>query len=1431
MRTFLSPRRLLAAALLAFASFALFATMTRAQEDQGVLAGFISKILSTPASRVSIGAIDGALSSQATIRDITVADPQGVYLRIDTVRISWTRAALLSRRIDIQNLEIGRVEFSRRPAPGDGAPPSDAPLLPELPLKVEVGKFALAELALGEPVIGVAARFSANGSASLGAPSEGLRATFDVNRLDAPGRAALRLSFAPATQQLDLNLQHEEPAGGIAARLFNIPGLPPVKLALAGAGTLDDWRATLAFDGGAGLDARGDARLARAGALRRLTLNVQAHLEPLLPPAASAVFAGALSLAGDTTFGDDGAIGLEQLRLASQIAELTATGRLAADKTLDATIAARALPTDGGATRRGATSLAQLSLNATAKGPLAAPQVDGALTLRGLSSPALALGALDASLSLQPIANASAQRFRLAADGKAAGLSLADPGLSEALGDSATLVVRGVVDDKGVADLTDARISSPNLAFSFNGLAGAALLNGRARGEITRLSAFSTLASRPLAGRAALQMAVQGDPSRSAINATLDGVATELSLGDAIADRLTGRRVTLTGSARTAPGAVTLDKLTAQGRFISATLDGRLAANDLDLGVALSLPDLAKADARLSGAARVEARATGEAADPSVTLTASSAAMTALGKPLRNMALNFTGRRLVAALDLAAKATGDVDGKPLAVDVKAAGTDGGWTLDTLLLRLGSVSANARGRLAPSGLASGEATVAAGDLDDLSPLVLTPLRGSANARLTADAADGKQRVVIEADGRRIAVGAATLNALKTSLRVDDLFGRITIDGDATVDRLAAAGETVENVALAARGASGASDLSLTAKARGFDLSAKARLLADDAKRLDLQSFAATRAGARIALSAPATLTFVDGGVRAERLAVAALGGDVELRGLVGRDLDLSLAIRRMPLTAVDVLAPQTGLRGVLDAQATLKGPASAPRGPFQATVKGLSAPQTRAAGLPALDISAQGDMQGERAAVKARVAGGRAISFDIDGWAPLNENGAFDLRGRGALDASLANALLAASGQRVSGRVTIDGALRGTRARPDVQGTAVLTGGAFTDPLQGVALTGVEGRASGRGDAVTIDRVRAKTKNGGVVDLSGRVTVDADRGFPADLKISATDAELVSSDLATLVAGLNLTISGPLASAPRLSGRIDVKTLEIRVPDRLPSASEPLRDARHIKPPPQTRARLAQIARQKAAAKGGRRATPFNAALDLAIDAPGRIFVRGRGIDAELGGNVRVAGTSNDPRAQGAFDLRRGRLSILTQRLDFTRGRATFGGGDIVPDLDLVAETTAGGVTARVAVTGRATEPTFAISSSPDLPQDEVLSRLLFARASGGLSPFQAVQLAQAVAQLSGASGGPDVFEQARRALGVDDLDVGMGTGGPTVGLSRAISDRVRIGVKAGAKPESSSVGADIDLTRHLKAQTEIGADGRASVGIGAEIDY
>ena len=100
--------------LVVLAGMLLAPTRPHAQEDQGVLAGFISRTLSSPGSTVTIGAVEGPLSSDAMIRNVTIADGQGVYLRIDTIRLIWRRVALLSRRLEIQNLEIGTVELLRQ---------------------------------------------------------------------------------------------------------------------------------------------------------------------------------------------------------------------------------------------------------------------------------------------------------------------------------------------------------------------------------------------------------------------------------------------------------------------------------------------------------------------------------------------------------------------------------------------------------------------------------------------------------------------------------------------------------------------------------------------------------------------------------------------------------------------------------------------------------------------------------------------------------------------------------------------------------------------------------------------------------------------------------------------------------------------------------------------------------------------------------------------------------------------------------------------------------------------------------------------------------------------------------------------------------------------------------------------------------------------
>ncbi|WP_296574851.1 translocation/assembly module TamB domain-containing protein [Phreatobacter sp.] len=1420
--------------LLAVAAVMLTAGRPHAQEDQGVLAGFISRTLSSPGSTVAIGAVEGPLSSDAMIRDVTIADGQGVYLKIDTIRLVWRRVALLSRRLEVQNLEIGTVELLRRPVADPNAQPAaDGSLLPELPLKVEISRFTVREFRLGEPVLGVAAHFTASGNASLGPPAEGLNAVLEVRRLDARGVAALKLTYVPASQQLDLSLQHDEPAGGIAARLANLPGLPPVKLDVTGAGHLDDWRGRVAFDAGPDINARGDAVVTRDDQIRRLGLTLDARIESLLPPAVSAVFAGDTKLQGRIVFGDDGGYAIETFRLASQLAELTAQGYLTARNELNVTARARALPNTEGATARGGARIDRLVFDATAMGALNAPRVEGKLDLKGLESPTASVASLAAMLSAEPESPGS-PRYRIIMDGEADGLVLPDRGISEAIGNRAVLTLRAIVDEEAVTEVSAFTVTSPHVRLAFTGRTGAKVLDGQIQADILRLAAFSRLAGRPLAGQGYVAATLSGDPSAGLTRALLNGRATGLALGDPLADRLVGREATLAGTIIRRREVMTLEGVSLAGRHVTAGLDGTLGDGRIALHAALTLPDLSQVDRQLAGAARADARVTGDMVDPSVALTLTAPSLRAMNRPVHDLTLVVDARRLGSAPSFAVTAGGDVDGKPLTVDLLAREVGSAWVLDRLNARLGSVSADGQGRLGQGRLGedrlvAGRLAVTAGNLDDISPLVLTRLAGSLRVTVTADASGGRQSISVTGDGQRLAFGAASLNILRADLRAEDLFGRPRLDGEATLDRLVAGGETVERIALKAEGSPEATALSLAARARGFALASAGRLVPGTPNRLDLASFTATRQGARIALVRPATLTFEGAQVRTERLVVALQGGEIEMSGAFGTDVDATVAARRVPLAAVDILMPGTGLRGTLDASATLRGPAAAPRGPFEATVRGFSAPATRDAGLPGLDLTARGEARGERASLDARITGGRTIAISLAGSLPLTPAGALDVTVRGTLDAALANAQIAGSGQRVTGRLAIDGALRGTAGRPDIQGSATLSGGSFSDPLNGIAFTVVEGRLTGRGTEMVVERLTGRAKNGGTVQVSGRIDADPLRGFPADLRIAARNAELISSDVVQLTASLALAVTGPLATAPRLAGCIDVATIEVRVPDRLPSTSEPLRDARHVGAPPQTRARLAQIARQRKAAT--RRGTaPFNATLDVVLDAPGRVFVRGRGIDAELGGQLRLAGTTRDVSANGAFEMRRGRLSLLTQRLDFTRGRLTFGGGDLIPDLDFVAETRATDITASIGITGRATEPEFTLSSTPSLPQDEVLSRLLFQRAAAGLSPFQAIQLAQAVAILSG-SRGSDAFEATRRALGVDNLDVTTGASGPAVGVSRAINERVRIGVRTGARPENSTVGVDIDLTRRIRIQTEIGADGRAAAGIGAEIEY
>ena len=129
------------------------------------------------------------------------------------------------------------------------------------------------------------------------------------------------------------------------------------------------------------------------------------------------------------------------------------------------------------------------------------------------------------------------------------------------------------------------------------------------------------------------------------------------------------------------------------------------------------------------------------------------------------------------------------------------------------------------------------------------------------------------------------------------------------------------------------------------------------------------------------------------------------------------------------------------------------------------------------------------------------------------------------------------------------------------------------------------------------------------------------------------------------------------------------------------------------------------------------------------------------------------------------------------------------------------------------------------------TSEPPLPQDEVLSRLMFNRTASSITPLQAIQLAAAVNRLRG--GGPGVLDRLRTTLGVDTLDVdGGGDGtGTTVRAGRYLAARrLRRGRDRHRRPEQPGPGRGRDPAEPVAAGGHR-RDANSGVGLKWQFDY
>jgi translocation and assembly module TamB len=451
-------------------------------------------------------------------------------------------------------------------------------------------------------------------------------------------------------------------------------------------------------------------------------------------------------------------------------------------------------------------------------------------------------------------------------------------------------------------------------------------------------------------------------------------------------------------------------------------------------------------------------------------------------------------------------------------------------------------------------------------------------------------------------------------------------------------------------------------------------------------------------------------------------------------------------------------------------------------------------------------------------------------MSITGDISLGTDRALDLDIQGQADLSMLNAVLSAEGRSVQGLVSLNASVGGTTDEPRLSGRATLANGEVQDVQRALRIQGIAMTAEGEGERIRITDFSARAGDG---TITGNGTVDLSQAdMPVEITLTAKSARPFVGDRLTATTDANLKLSGAARGQLLLAGNIDVTRGEITLPERVPPTVVVL-DVRRPGMAP------GQPMEQRAALFSDLR-------YDLTVASRGRVFVRGRGIEAELDGTLMIAGPSTAPQITGGFELRRGTFTVASRTFDLTRGRVTFDGVGITnridPTLDLTAENTSGGITARVTVTGYASAPKIELSSTPTLPQDEILARMLFQRSAAQLSALELAQLAEIAVSLASGGSGFDPLGSIRRTLGLSRLSIGStstpatttGTGttsqatsSTTVEAGTYVLRNVYVGARQGLEGGTQAE-VQIDLTRRLKVFGTVNAGSSAAVTQGSK---
>lgn len=1333
-----------------------------------------------PASglKIRIGRIDGSIYGSARLRDLRVYDAQGLLLDAPDVALDWRPYAWLSNRLQIHSLHAPLATLHK--APKFNPSEKKGPILPGFDIRVD--RLAIDRLRFEPAIAGQRRIGSLTGSADIRSG----RAMVTLNSVVEGGgdRLALSLDAEPDRDRFDLDLKLASPANGVFGAILGTKR--SLNADITGAGKWTGWQ--------------GHALLDMSG---RRVVN--------------------LDLAADEGVYKLGGFVAPSQVLQGKLARLSAPRILVNGQ---ATLAERRLS--------GNLSLGAAALNIRAKGTL------------DLARSAFDDVRLDAAL-LQPQAlfpNMRGQRVRMQV--------LLDGGF-----DSARFEYL----------LTAPRVSFDNTGFEQVRASGAGRLTPAPVTVPLKLTARRVTGVGDVAGGILANLSVNG--LLKVTGKTLVGDALQVrsdklnSTVSVFVDLVTGRyEVTVSGQLNRylIPGLGIVDVKTelsivpgANGRGTRIAGRGQVWVRRLDDSFLRSLagglpyidtglergPDgvLYLRNLKLTGPA-IRLTGNGYRRNDGTFFLEGSGTQAQYG-PFR---LKLDGRIERPKIDLLLARPMDALGlkdvrlqlSPTAqgFDYQAAGgsTLGPFTSNgAILLPSGQPATIAVAALNVSGTTGkGALRTLPGGFDGRIDLTGGGLTGN----LVFNLVNRVQRIAADltADGARFA-GPPEISVRRGRIEAVLLLDPAGTTIDATVN---ARGIRYGNIVLArlaanARLKGGAGQVRASfagARGRAFDL----QTVADIAPgRIRLQG-EGTIDRRPVKLTTPALLTREGDGWRLARTGLEFAGGAANVAGLFGgAATEIDASLQRLPLSILDMAYPELGLSGI--ATGTLRyrqAAGSEPTGRVDLRIRGLARAGLVLSSRP-IDVGIAGVLDGRQAVARAVAAsGGQTIGRAQMRLSPLAQGGDLMTRLSNApLFAQVryngpADTLWRLTGVEIfdlSGPVAIGADLSGRLADPVIRGSVRTANARLESPVTGTILTNVKAAGRFDGSRLLLDQLTANAGEGGTVSGRGTFNLAAAEGFGIDLALDAKNAVLINRD------DIGATVTGPLTIKTDGRGGVIGGTVDLvrsrYVLGRASAASTiPRLNVREIN------RRGEEIEREAPA-------VPWR--LALKANARNRLAVSGLGLDSEWRADLDIGGTVESPAIQGRADLVRGGYEFAGRRFDLERGTIRFN-GESPPDptIDIQAEANIQGLSATIRVTGTGLRPEISFTSIPAMPEDELLSRLLFGTSITNLSAPEALQLAGAVAALQGGGGGLNPINAVRDAAGLDRLRIlpadrvtGQGT---AVAAGKYITRRTYVELITDGQGYSATR-VEFQITRWLSLLSSISTLGRQSVNVRVSKDY